>query len=187
MPSGTEAAAFGGFPEETEMEIMIPVWPESEAAPLAQGRLQALKGVSVAMVDDNMDRDFMDELEQQLTRTHGAVVHRLVKPAHNTASPQALMEQAVQSPIAVVGVALCGSCTSGSMLDAAALEKKGIHTVTVVTDTFERAARSAARIHGVGDIQLAVIPARKGTDTPEDQRAKARSALPAIVQKLLGA
>lgn len=73
------------------------------------------------------------------------------------------------------------------MLDAAALEKKGIHTVTVVWDTFEKAARTAARVQGVPDLELAVIPHRKGGQTAEDQMAKAEAALPDIVKRLLAA
>jgi hypothetical protein len=73
------------------------------------------------------------------------------------------------------------------VLDAAALEKKGIHTVTVVWDTFEKAARTAARVQGVPDLELAVIPHRTGGQTAEDQMAKAEAALPDIVKRLLAA
>ena len=71
------------------------------------------------------------------------------------------------------------------MLDAAALEKRGIHTVTVVWDTFEKAARVAARVQGVPDLSLAVIPRRAEGETAEDQMAKADAALPDIVRRLV--
>jgi hypothetical protein len=71
------------------------------------------------------------------------------------------------------------------VLDAAALEKKGVHTVTIAWDTFEKAARIAARVQKVPDIRLSIIPHRKGSDTPEIQRAKARAAAPDIVRQLL--
>ena len=71
------------------------------------------------------------------------------------------------------------------MFDAAALEKKGIHTVTIVWDTFEKAARIAARVQGVPDIKLVVTPHRKGSETGDDQRQKARLAVPEIVKQLL--
>jgi hypothetical protein len=65
------------------------------------------------------------------------------------------------------------------------LEKRGIHTVTIVWESFEKAARMAARVQGVPNIQLAVIPNRKGTDTEDDQRGKADAAIPNIVKLLL--
>ena len=71
------------------------------------------------------------------------------------------------------------------MFDAAALEKRGTHTVTIVWDTFEKAARIAARVKGVPDIKFVVTPSRKGGETDEDQRSKARIAVPEIVKLLL--
>ena len=71
------------------------------------------------------------------------------------------------------------------MLDAAALEKRGLHTVTIVWDNFENAARTQARLQEVPDLALIVIPHRKGGETADDQRRKAEQALPAIVSGLV--
>ena len=71
------------------------------------------------------------------------------------------------------------------MLDAAALEKRGIHTVTIVWDNFENAARMQARLQNLPDQALVVIPHRKGGETAEDQRRKAEAALADIVAGLL--
>lgn len=57
--------------------------------------------------------------------------------------------------------------------------------MTIVWDTFEKAARTAARVQGVPELQLVIIPHRKGGDTGEEQRAKARAAVPDIVKHLL--
>ena len=71
------------------------------------------------------------------------------------------------------------------MLDAAALEKRGIHTVTIVWDNFENAALTQARLQECPDLALVVVPHRKGGETSDDQRRKAEIALPAIVGKLV--
>lgn len=71
------------------------------------------------------------------------------------------------------------------MLDAAALEKRGIHTVTVVWDNFEKAARMQARLQAVPDLALVVIPHRKGGETADDQRGKAEAALGELLTKLV--
>jgi len=65
------------------------------------------------------------------------------------------------------------------------LERKGIHTVTIVWDTFEKAAKATARVQGVPGAKLVVTPNRRGADTAEVQRAKARAAVPEIVRLLL--
>jgi hypothetical protein len=71
------------------------------------------------------------------------------------------------------------------VLDAAALEKRGIHTVTIVWDNFENAARMQARLQNVPDLALVVIPHRKGGETADDQRRKAEAALADVVAGLL--
>lgn len=71
------------------------------------------------------------------------------------------------------------------MLDAAALEQRGIHTVTVVWDNFEAAARQQARLQAVPDLELVVVPHRRGGETAEDQQRKAEAALPAVVARLV--
>ena len=71
------------------------------------------------------------------------------------------------------------------MLDAAALEKKGIHTVTIVWDNFENAARTQARLQDCSDLELVIVPHRKGGETPDDQRRKAEHALPGLIAKLI--
>ena len=71
------------------------------------------------------------------------------------------------------------------MLDAAALEKKGIHTVTIVWDNFVNAARTQARLQDVADLELVVIPHRQGGETADHQRQKAEAALPELVSRLI--
>ncbi|HSV83063.1 MAG TPA: hypothetical protein VLK85_28020 [Ramlibacter sp.] len=167
------------------MEIMLPVWPERSAARLATTALQSIEGVAVAFVDDHLDPELADEVEKQLGEAHGARVKRFIKQHGNAPSPKPVIEEAAQCKVAVVGIAMCGSCTAATVSDAVALEKKGIHTVTIVWDTFEKAARTAARLQGTPDIAFAVIPSRQGKDTAEHQRAKARAATGEIVRLLL--
>jgi hypothetical protein len=71
------------------------------------------------------------------------------------------------------------------VLDAAALEKRGIHTVTVVWDNFEAAARTQARLQDVPDLELTVVPHRRGGETADDQRRKAEAVLATLVDKLV--
>jgi hypothetical protein len=71
------------------------------------------------------------------------------------------------------------------VLDAVSLEKRGIHTVTVVWDNFEKAARMQARLQAVPDLALVVIPHRKGGETADDQRRKAEAALGEMLTKLV--
>ena len=44
------------------------------------------------------------------------------------------------------------------MLDAVALERMGVPTVTLATEPFARAARSAARAHSLPGLPIVTIP-----------------------------
>ena len=71
------------------------------------------------------------------------------------------------------------------MLDAVALERKGLHTVTIVWDNFENAALTQAALQQCQDLEMVVVPHRKGGETADDQRRKAEAALPSVVAKLV--
>jgi hypothetical protein len=58
---------------------------------------------------------------------------------------------------AIAGVGDCGSCSSGSALDALLFEERGIPAVPVVTRPFMPTATSIARLHGVRDYRIAAI------------------------------
>lgn len=57
--------------------------------------------------------------------------------------------------------------------------------MTIVWDNFETAARTQAQLQQVPELELVVVPHRKGGETADDQRRKAELALPAIVGKLI--
>jgi hypothetical protein len=71
------------------------------------------------------------------------------------------------------------------VLDAVALERRGIHTVTIVWDNFVEAARTQARLQDVADLELVVVPHRKGGETAEDTRRKADALVPVLAAKLI--
>jgi hypothetical protein len=71
------------------------------------------------------------------------------------------------------------------VLDAVALEQRGLHTVTIVWDNFEQAARNQARLQQMPDLELVVVPHRQGGETSDDQRRKAEALVPALLEKLL--
>ncbi|HET6367616.1 MAG TPA: hypothetical protein VFG27_10345 [Pseudomonadales bacterium] len=88
------------------MEILSPVWSSAVEGPAAKRRLRGLAGATVAIVDDNLDIPFTTRLETLLAERAGATVKRLVKPSGTAPSPPALIEEAAQADVAVVGIGL---------------------------------------------------------------------------------
>ena len=88
------------------LEFLSPVWPAARAARPPKKRPPALQGVSVALVDDNLDIPFTTHLETLLTERFGAKVHRFVKPSGTAPSPAGLIDEAAAALVAVVGIGL---------------------------------------------------------------------------------
>ncbi len=66
------------------------------------------------------------------------------------------------------------------MLDAVALEQRGIPTVTFVTAPFEPAARAVARAQGLPDLPLVVIPHDYLVEDDAEVAARLRPVLEAL-------
>jgi hypothetical protein len=88
------------------MEILSPVWSSAVEGSAAKRRLRGLAGATVAIVDDNLDIPFTTRLETLLAERAGATVKRLVKPSGTAPSPPALIEEAAQADVAIVGIGL---------------------------------------------------------------------------------
>ena len=88
------------------IEFLSPVWPETTGAPPLKKRPATLEGVTIALVDDNLDIPFTTRLEVLLAERGGATVKRLVKPSGTAPSPPALLEEAAGADVAVVGIGL---------------------------------------------------------------------------------
>jgi hypothetical protein len=88
------------------LEFLSPVWPAVRAARPAKTRPPALDGVTVALVDDNLDIPFTTHLETLLSARFGAKVRRFVKPSGTAPSPSTLIDEAAAAQVAVVGIGL---------------------------------------------------------------------------------
>ena len=88
------------------IEFLSPVWPASATPRPPKKRPPSLEGASVALVDDNLDIPFTTHLEALMQARYGAKVRRLVKPSGTAPSPPALIADAAEAEIAVVGIGL---------------------------------------------------------------------------------
>lgn len=70
------------------------------------------------------------------------------------------------------------------MLDAVALEERGVPTVTFVTEPFVAAARAVAAARGMPDLPLVVIPHDYLLEDDHEMHARLRSVLPAVIDAI---
>ena len=88
------------------IEFLSPVWPDRSDARPPKKRPASLEGVSIALVDDNLDIPFTTHLETLMATRYGAKVRRLVKPSGTAPSPATLIADAAEADVAVVGIGL---------------------------------------------------------------------------------
>ncbi len=88
------------------IEFLSPVWPVKSAPRPAKKRPASLEGATIALVDDNLDIPFTTHLETLMATRYGAKVRRLVKPSGTAPSPPALIADAAEADLAVVGIGL---------------------------------------------------------------------------------
>ena len=167
------------------MEMFVPV-PTSRDEVVVETR-QISGGVTrIGIVDDNLDPALVEGVIEGLNELlPGATVRNWIKPSGTAPAPNSIIDEMVgEVDLAIAAIAMCGSCTAGVVMDAARLHKKGVPTIAISWEIFERAARSMANLQGAGDLPLAIIQKVEVGDTPDDQRAKGRACARLILDTL---
>ena len=70
------------------------------------------------------------------------------------------------------------------MLDSVELEKRGVPTVTFVTQPFANAARAQAAARGLPDLPIVVVPHEFTWETREQIDSKIETAFGSVVKQL---
>jgi len=79
----------------------------------------------------------------------------------------------------------CGACSTSGIANAIELEKRGIAAVLVTTPPFVQVVETTVKLRGMPGISWAVVPHPLGSLDETDLRARAREALPQVLEVLL--
>ena len=101
-------------------------------------------------------------------------------------SPRANIEAAAAGSTVVIGsTGDCGSCTSWLIHDLVEIEKLGVPTVALVAEAFETDAHESARVFGMPDLAIAVMPRTLTNLSPDEVTEIAQGIRPRVVAALL--
>lgn len=90
-------------------------------------------------------------------------------PKASASRPHQDFESVVECADAVVlALGDCGSCTSGSILDCVEFEKRGIPTVTIVSQLFEAVSQLEAASKGLPEMPIVIVPHPIATRSQEE-------------------
>lgn len=136
--------------------------PTAGLAPERRARLappRSLAQRTTGLLDIAKERsdEFLDRIEQQFV-AHGLAVRRFAKPTYTRPAPERLLQSIVeQCDVVVAALADCGSCTSCTLHDLVALDRRGVAGCAVVTDAFREAVAAQCDALGV-DLAVAWVP-----------------------------
>jgi hypothetical protein len=124
---------------------------------LAPPRSLAQRTVGLLDIAKERSDEFLDRIEQQFV-ARGLAVRRLAKPTYTRPAPEPLLQSIVeQCDVVVAALADCGSCTSCTLHDLAALDRRGVAGCAVVTDAFREAVAAQCAALGV-ELAVAWVP-----------------------------
>src|SRR5215831_551162 len=128
---------------------------------------------------------FLESIDAELaSRFPDYKIVNFVKP--RSAGPCLELDNiAEQCDFAINAVADCGSCTAWSVHDSIELEKRGVATITVVTDVFEELSKEVAGSMGAANIRMATIAHPLGDLKEHEIKARAKKNADTIIATLM--
>lgn len=153
-------------------------------------RLESLAGRRVALLDNgkrNASR-YLDHLGRRLVDDYGVAATVVgVKPSVSAPYPREQFVELLEDVDAfVTAVGDCGSCSAGSVVDAAIAEELGTPAVAICTDQFRSGAETVARLRDLPARSVVLIDHPVGNLPDEQLEARASTSVAAVVDVLTG-
>lgn len=157
---------------------------ESTLAP----RPVTLKGLTVGLLDNTKPNAtlLLHEIARLLSAQEGVGEARLyTKDYFGTPAKQELIDQIVSEvDFVVTAVGDCGSCSAATVADGILLERAGVPTVSIVSDSFYPSGRAMAAVQGFAGFDFHAVPHPVASLDGEQIRAHATSSIPEILRIL---
>jgi hypothetical protein len=148
-------------------------------------RPRTLDGLQVAFLDNRKPNAdiFLDQVAAQLARRFGLrSMIRLSKHTPTGAAGEEVYARLQQADLVLLALGDCAGCAAWSVHDAVELERRGVPTVSFVSEVFVGMAESQARMRGLPALPLVRLPHPFGQLAPERVRDSADDAIDRIVE-----
>jgi hypothetical protein len=171
--------------------VLLPTDPERMPLRTPALRQRDCANTVIGFLDNTKDNvaELFDDMIVQMATTHPAMrAVRCRKDRFSGPAELALIDRlALECDAVIVAAGSCGSCTALSVLDAVALEARGVPAVTICTSGFEEAAKAQARALGMPEHPILVIGHPLGTMPRTEIRRQAQSAWKQAISVLFAA
>ena len=148
----------------------------------------SLKGLTIGLLDNTKPNATMllREIAKELQEHYGAGESRLyTKDYFGTPLSQPLLEQIVgECDVVITAVGDCGSCSAATVADGILLERAGMPTVSIISDSFLMSGQAMAEVQGFPGFDFYAVQHPMASLSAEEVRERALTALPEVLRIL---
>ncbi|GAA3198972.1 UGSC family (seleno)protein [Microbacterium terregens] len=148
----------------------------------------SLRGLTIGLLDNTKPNATMllNEIARELQDHHEAGESRLyTKDYFGTPLSQELLEQiAGECDVVITAVGDCGSCSAATVADGILLERAGVPTVSITSDSFLMSGAAMAAVQGFPGFDFYAVKHPMASLTADEVRERALTALPDVLRIL---
>lgn len=151
-------------------------------------RPSSLRGLTVGFLDNTKVNatQLLHEIGGILTDQYGIGSAKLyTKDYFGTPVKEELLQQiATECDIVVTAVGDCGSCSAATVADGVLLERAGVPTVSICSDSFMMSGAAMAQVHGFPGFDFLTVDHPVASLDANEIRQRAEKAIPDVVRIL---
>ncbi|MCR2763060.1 UGSC family (seleno)protein [Microbacterium sp. zg.B48] len=148
----------------------------------------SLRGLTIGLLDNTKPNSTMllNEIARELQDHHGAGESRLyTKDYFGTPLSQELLEEiAGECDVVITAVGDCGSCSAATVADGILLERAGVPTVSITSDSFLMSGAAMASVQGFPGFDFYAVKHPMASLNADEVRERALTALPDVLRIL---
>jgi hypothetical protein len=151
-------------------------------------RPESMEGLTLGLLDNTKPNatQLLAEFARELRERFGAAKTReYVKDYFGTPMKKELLEQiTAECDVVITAVGDCGSCAAATVADGVMLERAGVPSVSVCSDSFLRAGQAMANVQGFKDFQFVAVRHPVASLDATQLRERVEESMPKVVEIL---
>ncbi|GAA5049373.1 hypothetical protein HNP84_004288 [Thermocatellispora tengchongensis] len=151
-------------------------------------RPAGLRGLTIGLLDNTKPNAevLLTEIAGELQRRYGAGKSLMYTKGYfgTPAEEDMLKRIAKECDLVVTAVGDCGSCSAATVADGILLERAGIPTVSIVSDSFLVSGRAMAEVQGFPGFEFVAVRHPVASLDAEQLRERVRDVLPDVLRIL---
>lgn len=151
-------------------------------------RPATLRGVVLGLLDNTKTNaeSLLLNIGEELKRSHGVGQTKFyTKDYFGTPLSESLRDRiADEVDVVITAVGDCGSCSAATVADGILLERAGIPTVSITSDSFYPSGRAMARVEGFPGFEFCAVQHPVASLNADQLRERVSTVMPSLLRIL---